>query len=46
MKNTLDLCTINFAQKCVSKEEQQKIYPIDDKALGRNFQLGSMYDAR
>jgi len=33
-------------QKCVTKEDQKKILPIDDKALGRNFQLGSTYDAR
>jgi len=33
-------------QKCVTKEEQKKVLPIDDKALGRNFQLGSLYDAR
>jgi len=33
-------------QKCVTKEDQKKILPIDDKALGRNFQLGALYDAR
>jgi len=33
-------------QRCVTREEQKKNLPIDDKALGRNFQLGALYDAR
>ena len=32
-------------QKCVTAAEN-KISAIDGKALGMNFQLGSLYDAR
>ena len=34
-----------FLQKCVTAAEN-KISAIDGKALGMNFQLGSLYDAR
>ena len=35
----------DFFQKCVATAEN-KISAIDGKALGMNFQLGSLYDAR
>ena len=33
-------------QRCVSRQETEKLQPIDEKALGRNIALGAMYDAR
>ena len=39
------LLTNEFFQKCVTAAEN-KISAIDGKALGMNFQLGSLYDAR
>jgi len=41
-----DLVYNTRRQKCVTKAEQGKVLPRDEKGLGRNIQLGSLYDAR
>ena len=41
-----DLFYHTKTQRCVSRQENEKLQPIDDKALGRNIALGAMYDAR
>jgi len=33
-------------QRCVNQDDTEEVVPMDIEALGRNFQLGSMYDAR
>jgi len=41
-----DLVYNTKRQKCVTKADQSKVVPLDEKGLGRNIQLGSLYDAR
>ena len=33
-------------QRCIRKGDFSDVLPLDEKALGRNFVLGAMYDAR
>ena len=41
-----DLLYHTKSQRCVSRQQAEKLEPFDDKALGRNIALGAMYDAR